>query len=124
MDNYQLKEGTFLYGLVEEATFHEAYFWNYYNAQIEINKQTINKSLDRELTKIVHWVHKRIHDLLLCHFIETNVYSIAKLPESKLIYFTERLDFMMEGYFGNFVMSEKQFGDDIKNPNYPELYKN
>lgn len=122
MDNYELKEGTFIYALVEKSSFNEAYFWNYYNAQIEINKQTLNKSLDRELTKIVHWIHKRIIVLLLCHFIEKDIYSISNLPKEKLTHFTERLDFMIEGYFGNFVMSEIQFGDDIKNPKYPELY--
>ncbi|ACX64802.1 Imm41 family immunity protein [Paenibacillus sp. Y412MC10] len=120
--NYQLKEGSFLYSLLEEASFNEIAFWNYYNAVIEIIDQTKDKQLDRELTKIIHWTYKRVMRSFLCHFDPSDVFKISDFPDDRFIYFYERLDFMIDGYYEGFIMSEKQFGDNIKNPKYPELY--
>ncbi|GMK37167.1 hypothetical protein PCCS19_02200 [Paenibacillus sp. CCS19] len=122
INNYQLKEGTFLYSLLEEGVFSEPYFWDYYNAVIDIVRETMDKPLDRELTRIIFWTYKRIMRSFLCHFELNDIYIIKNFPEDKYIDYYERLDFMIEGYFGSFVMSERQFGDSIKNPKYPDLY--
>jgi hypothetical protein len=122
-NNYEIKEGSFIYSLSEEAFFNEEYFWDYYNTVIEIVKDKLNKPLDKELTKIVHWTYKRVTDCFLWHLDNNDQYSMRNFPINNFIYFKERLDFMIDGYFGDFVMSETQFGDSIKNPQYPELYK-
>lgn len=123
-NNFEVKEGSFIYSLSEKAVFSEQHFWDYYNAVIEIVKENLNKPLDKEVTRIIHWTYRRIMDCFLWHLDTNDVYSMDNFPSDMLIYFKERLDFMIEGYFGDFVINEKQFGDEIKNPKYPELYNN
>ncbi|ANE45866.1 hypothetical protein SY83_05600 [Paenibacillus swuensis] len=121
-NNYEIKEGSFIYSLSEEAVFNEQHFWDYYNAVIEVVKENLNKQLDKEVTNIIHWTYRRIMDCFLWHLDTNDAYLMDNFPSDNFIYFKERLDLMIEGYFGDFVMNEKQFGDSIKNPNYPELY--
>jgi len=121
--NYELDEGTFLYELVEEANFNEVFFWDYYNEVIHIAKEHLNKPLDKELTNIVFWTYKRILESFLYHYMPFDVYKISNLPEGKINCFLERLSCLIEGYFGDFVIEESRYGDEIKNPKFPQLYK-
>ncbi|MFC5471608.1 Imm41 family immunity protein [Cohnella suwonensis] len=120
--NCKLVEGTFLYNLVEEATFDQKSFWVYYNASIEIVKKSIHKPLDRELTRKLQGTFKRILECFYYHSVESDQYRITNFPYEDINYYYERLSFMIDGYFNNFVMDESQFGDFIKNPKFSELY--
>ncbi|MCM3257301.1 immunity 41 family protein [Paenibacillus lautus] len=122
-DNYELIEGTFMYSLIEEARFHEDHFWDYYNDAMELVKDRIKQELDKELTKKLIWTYKRIMECFLCHHDDRDIYEMTNYPGDKDLYYLERLSFMIDGYFNDYVMSEKQFGSEIKNPKYKELYK-
>ncbi|AIQ37628.1 hypothetical protein R50345_25155 [Paenibacillus sp. FSL R5-0345] len=123
-DNYNNIEGSFLYSLVEESRFNEKLFWEYYNDAIEIVKDTLNQDLDKMLTKKMFEIYKRVMECFLYHHDDNDLYKISDYPSiDKALYYNERLSFMIDGYFSDFVISEKQFGNEIKNPKYPELYK-
>lgn len=74
LDNDEVKEGTFLYYLREEATFHEEAFWDYYNSVISVTKSTLNKPLDRVITKAVVSTHSKIIESFLWHLTKDDVF--------------------------------------------------
>jgi len=117
-DNYDLKEGSFIYSLTEKAVFDEKLFWEYYNVAIDIVRDTLNHELDKELTKRMFEIYKRITECFLYHHDDNDLYEISNFPVDKAPYYLERLSFMIEGYFNDFVISEKQFGSEIINPKY------
>jgi hypothetical protein len=123
LDNYELKDSTLICYLSEHGIFEEEYFWKYYNCVTELIKNNMDQPLEREMTKLIHWTHKRIIDCFLWHYNPEDQFTINNFPIVNFSYFKERLDFMIDGYYGNFILNEKEFGDAIKNPNYPELYE-
>jgi hypothetical protein len=69
-------------------------------------------------------IYKRVMECFMYYHNENDAYKISNFPPiDKALYYHERLSFMIEGYFNNFVMSENQFGSEIKNPKYQGLYK-
>jgi hypothetical protein len=116
MDNYEAKEGTLLHFLHEKATFNESSFWDYYNSVISITKEMMGKPLNREITTAIVSTHSSILQSFLWHLTENDYYEITDYPYEHITLYVERLDFMIDGYLKGYIMSEKSFGEELKNP--------
>ena len=114
--NYECREGSFVHSLSELNTFDEKYYWIFYNSVISLTKENLNAPLNRDLTRAIVMTYSKVMTLLWCHLSTDDQFEINNYPSEKIHLFTERLEFMVDGYLGGFIMSESSFGDEIINP--------
>lgn len=116
-NNYDSVEGSFVYYLHEESSFDKDSFWKYYNCIRELAKQAIENGIDRDISRKINFTYRYILESFLYHFAPADFYRIKKFPRKKYNLYLERLRFVVEGYFSGYVIEEKEFGSELKNPN-------
>ena len=115
-DNYECKEGTFIYYLHEDALFNVQAFWDYYNSITSVIKRGIGNKLDENITVAVVFTYKHIVESFLWHSTPNDGYVIKGYPSDKMSLYMERLHFLIDGYFKGYVLDEDSFDDDLVNP--------
>lgn len=118
-NNYEGKEGSFIYFLDEECTFNKSAFWDYYNCIVDLTNDTLSHSnLNRELSIMLSKTYSSIITNLLWHFHPKDLYKIKGVPKHKLNLYIERLEIAYAGFFKGEVFEEEQYGEDLINPRY------
>lgn len=114
-DNQKGVAGTFLYYLHEKHDFNEKAFWAYYNCVISITQKS-DKKLDNNISKAVVFTHSQILNHIIQHLSDNDLYEMINYPYDKIHLYIERLNTMIDGYFGGYIINESLFDEDLKNP--------
>ena len=114
MNNFTIEETSFLYKLREEGYFDFPAFWDYYNSVRDIIRQTLDKPLDREISRAIVFTHSKILEHIIWDYSDQDIYHIQNLPYDKLHDVLERLGFLVDGYLQGFLIDEQTFGPDFK----------
>lgn len=68
-NNYEGKEGSFIYHLHEKDMFNQDAFWDYFNCIVDITQETANRNdLDRNLALMLSKTYAFIMSSFLWHF--------------------------------------------------------
>ncbi|GIP21037.1 Imm41 family immunity protein [Paenibacillus sp. J22TS3] len=115
INNFKCLEGSFIYGLHENAHFDVSAFWDYYNSLVFITKETKeNRDLDRKTTDMVCYTYSYIMRSLVWNFCPDDLYSISNLPADDLNLYVERLEIAFMGYIKGQVINDSSF--ELVNP--------
>jgi len=116
MNNYNCLESTFIHKLCEESVFDFPLFWDYYNSVRVVIKDTLDKPLDREISRAISYTHAKILEHIIWGYSDNNLDQIINFPFDKLHLIMERLSFIVDGYFQGYLIDESEFGEELQNP--------
>lgn len=110
IDNFECKEGSFLYCLHELAEFNEIAFWQYHDSIIELTKTTKdNPNIDRNTLDMVCSTYDYALRSFMWHFDPGDIYSISNMPKDNLYLYVERLEFAFNGFIRGKVFEDGIF---------------
>ncbi len=112
-NNDKGEKGSFIYFLHEKNIFEIKAFWEYYDCLISITKKSKYTTLDREISKKIFRTYSYVLKSTIYHLIENDCLEIKEFPTEKIGKFIERLEVVIEGYFGGYLINEENFDDDL-----------
>lgn len=112
-NNDRADKGSFIYFLHERNMFETKAFWEYYECLINITKESRNTILDREISKKIFRTYSYLLKSTIYHLVKNDYYKIKEFPTEKIGKFIERLEAVIEGYFGDYIINEENFDDDL-----------
>lgn len=116
MNNYNGTDNTFIHKLNEESIFEFPLFWEYYNSVRVVIKETLDKPLDREISRAISYTHAKILEHIIWEYSDNNLGQIKNFPFVKLHLIIERLSFLVDGYFQGYLIDESNFDEELQNP--------
>jgi hypothetical protein len=116
MNNYNCLEDTFIYRLSEEFLFDLPLFWEYYNSVREVIRHTLDKPLDRGISRAVSGTYSRILENIISEYSDNCIGLTKNFPYHLLQSLMERLSFMVDGYFQGYLINESRFDEELQNP--------
>lgn len=116
MNNYNCIDNTFIHKLSEESIFDFPLFWDYYNMLRVVIKETLDKPLDREISRAISYTHAKILEHIIWEYSDNNLGQIKNFPFVKLHLIIERLSFLVDGYFQGYLIDESNFDEELQNP--------
>ncbi|HIW35180.1 MAG TPA: immunity 41 family protein [Candidatus Paenibacillus intestinavium] len=116
MNNYNGTDNTFIHKLNEESIFEFPLFWEYYNSVRVVIKETLDKPLDREISRAISYTHAKILEHIIWEYSDNNLGQIKNFPFVKLHLIMERLSFLVDGYFQGYLIDESNFDEELQNP--------
>ncbi|MEK4509683.1 Imm41 family immunity protein [Paenibacillus sp. FSL K6-2524] len=118
-NNYEGKEGSFIYHLHEKDMFNQDAFWDYFNCIVDITQETANRNdLDRNLALMLSKTYAFIMSSFLWHFHPKDSYKAKGIPDSNLHLYIERIEFVYLGYFSGKVFKEELYDEYLINPKH------
>lgn len=104
-DNEKAANRSFLYFLHEEDTFDEKAFREYLRCLMGIANQSVGKSLDRELSRMIMNTYGFTLKSFIYHQMPTDSYEIQNYPEEKITMYIEDLSYIVNAYIGGYKVN-------------------
>lgn len=120
MNNYHCVDNTFIHKLSVESLFDFPLFWDYYNSVRKVIKGTLDKSLDREISRAISYTHSKILEHIIWEYSDNDLGQIKNFPFDKQHLIIERLSFLVDGYFQGYLIDESNFDEELQNPLFIE----
>lgn len=120
MNNYHCVDNTFIHKLSEESLFDFPLFWDYYNSVREVIKGSLDKPLDREISRAISYTHSKILEHIIWEYSDNDLGQIKNFPFDKQHLIIERLSFLVDGYFQGYLIDESNFDEELQNPLFNE----
>jgi len=121
MNNYNCADDTFIYKLIEESVFDFLLFWDYYNSVKVVIKETLDKPLDRVISRAISYTHAKVLEHIIWEYSDNNLGHIKNFPFDKIHLIIERLSFLVDGYFQGYLIDESNFDEELQNPLFNEV---
>ncbi|KOM98505.1 RNA polymerase sigma-G factor [Clostridium botulinum] len=117
--NYKSEEGSFIYSLHERNHFNKDLYWEYYNAILNITESSLNKPLDKEISKMIFDTYNYFLKSIIWHLSTNDLSKIDNFPSEGINLYVERLSVRISsGYFEKRHIDECIFDEELQNPYY------
>jgi hypothetical protein len=121
ISNYKAEEGSFIYTLHEKNYFDKDLFWSYYNCILNITESTLDKPIDKEISKMIFHTYDYFLKSIIWHLSPNDLSKIENLPLEEIYLYIERLSIRIKnGYFEKRHINEDIFNDELVNPYYKQ----
>ncbi|RUT64028.1 RNA polymerase subunit sigma [Clostridium botulinum] len=103
--NYKSEKGSFIYSLHERNYFNKDLYWEYYNAILNITESSLNKPLDKEISKMIFDTYNYFLKSIIWHLSTNDLSKIDNFPSEGINLYVERLSVRISsGYLKNVIL--------------------